>query len=127
MNFSVTIYQRKSGGQVTLTTIGFGPHAVSENGPNPSKVERRLAERLRKLASELEPNELARLELVRGTELRRIHLELTLRGRTGKYKASGRFPLIVEPHYPTRDRVVSIAYHPMRQREWFPLDEEEAI
>ena len=39
-------------------------------------------------------------------------------------KLSGVFPLILEPRWRTRDEPLTIAYHPARQDEWFPVDPE---
>ena len=63
-------------------------------------------------------------EMARGIELRRVRLTLKIDGPDGRFTVTGRFPLVVERRRTGPETWLTIAYHPARQDEWFPLDDD---
>jgi ATP-dependent Clp protease ATP-binding subunit ClpC len=123
-DFTIPLYQRRlDGGQVSLMTVGLGSLTAEETGPSAHKVERRLVDRLRATFSGAQPARLARFQLSPGTTLERVHLDLGIRTAGKRIRIAGRFPVIVEPRRTGDRERVLVAYHPLRQSEWFPADD----
>jgi ATP-dependent Clp protease ATP-binding subunit ClpC len=127
MNVTVPIYQTRTGSLFEWTTVGLGPHTRARSGFGQLKVQQGMTDDLRKLIAERAPSELPWFQLVRGTRLERVRVELTLRGAGKRRKVSGLCPLIVEPRWASEERRVQIAYHPSRQDEWLMLREDEPL
>ncbi len=134
LDFTIPLYQRRfEGGQVSLMTVGLGALTAEEVGPSPHKVERVLVDRLRALFSGAPAQQLARFQLSPGMSLERIHLDLSIRHAGKRIRISGRFPIILEPRRTGGDERAMLAFHPLRQGEWFlvddgaPLAEQAAI
>ncbi|GAB5540295.1 MAG: hypothetical protein SangKO_000550 [Sandaracinaceae bacterium] len=121
---TVTVYQRKRKAQLEWATVGLGARTLRRVGKSPTKIQRGLADELRKSIRNMSPMEVAALELVRGRRLRRVHLELTVADRK---RVSGRFPLVLEPRWRRPGERVVIAYHPLLGDQFFLVDEEELI
>jgi ATP-dependent Clp protease ATP-binding subunit ClpC len=127
MNLTIAIYQNRGPSGLQWTTLALGPHTRSRSGKSTVKLQRKLVEDLRQIIGELPVRDLSYFQLPRGIRLERVRLELDFkRVRTGAEtpKAAGLFPLILEPRWRTRSEPLTIAYHPARQDEWFPLDPE---
>ena len=122
MNFTIPIYQCKESGSLEWTTLGLGEFTSSKSGRTVGKVRQGLTDMLKKTIRSLKTNQLDAFTFNRGISLQRIHLELTLRSPIGKRKPSGRFPLILEPRWANETSQIVLAYHPLRQKEWFPVD-----
>ncbi len=73
------------------------------------------------------PGGLASLQLVRGRRLERPLVEVSVRNDEGRERFAKRIPLVIEPRPLGPDRVLRIAYHPLRQDEWFPVDEARPL
>ena len=127
MNLTVPIYQQRFGNTLVWTTLGLGPLVCSGRGRNAMKLQRSLIGELKAALAKLEPEQLIWLPFPRGIRLERLHLELTLRGPGGKRKVTGRYPVVVEPRGIGGDRRMLMAYHPFRQHEWVPLENEEQL
>jgi ATP-dependent Clp protease ATP-binding subunit ClpA/ATP-dependent Clp protease ATP-binding subunit ClpC len=125
MNITIPVYQTKRNSLYEWTTVGLGPHTLCKNGHSVHKVQQSLIGDLRRVVEGLKPSELPWFQLVRGTRLERLRLELGLRGEGRRRKVTGLCPLIVEPRWVSVDRRMLIAYHPARQAEWFPVREDE--
>ena len=122
--FTISVYQRKRDGQLEWTTLGLGPAGAARQGKSPTKLQRAMADDLRRHLAKSNPAALARFELVRGRRLRRVHFEITVRGEGKHAKASGLFPLVVEPRRRTMEETVTVAYHPLRQDDWFVVADD---
>lgn len=118
---TVTVYQRKRQAQLEWATVGLGARTLRRVGKSPTKIQRGLADELRKSIRNMSPMEVAALELVRGRRLRRVHLELTVADRK---RVSGRFPLVLEPRWRRPGERVVIAYHPLLGDQFFLVDED---
>jgi len=128
VNITVPIYQRVEGGQVHWTTLTLGPHTCSRSGRSALKVEQGLVSELKGAVQKLEPAQLEPLQLVRGVRLERVRLDLTLQPEKGaRRKVTGRFPLVLEPRWLNREARIQLVYHPERQQEWFPLEQDEQL
>jgi ATP-dependent Clp protease ATP-binding subunit ClpC len=92
-------------------------------GQSAHKVERKLVDRLRALFAAARPDQLSRCQLSTGMTLERVHLDLNVRSAGKRIRVAGRFPIVVEPRRLGGDERVLIAYHPLRQEAWFPVDE----
>ncbi|EDM76056.1 ClpA/B family protein [Plesiocystis pacifica SIR-1] len=125
MDLSVSVFQRKVGNTSTWWSVGFGPHEIQHSGRNLTKLRDRFVSDCRERVKDTKPRALAELQLVRGRELALVQLDLTVRASAGKERFTGRVPLILEPRPVGPDRVLHIAYHPLRPREWFPYPADE--
>ncbi|HKE20385.1 MAG TPA: AAA family ATPase [Kofleriaceae bacterium] len=92
-------------------------------GQSAHKVERKLVDRLRALFAGARPDQLARCQLGPGMALERLHLDIGVRSAGKRIRLAGRFPVVVEPRRLGGDERLLIAYHPLRQEAWFPVDE----
>jgi ATP-dependent Clp protease ATP-binding subunit ClpC len=129
MNCSVAVFQRSRQGQLEWTTLGLWPHRVNRRGKNPVKIQKGLVDELRKILLTVPPHGLAPFKVTRGIRIETLHLELGLPTGEGKLKVSGNFPLVIEPRPRTTDPddLLHVAYHPLRQSNWFPIDPEEPL
>ncbi len=128
LDFTIPLYQRRfEGGQVSLMTVGLGALTAEEVGPSPHKVERVLVDRLRASFSAAPAQQLARFQLSPGISLERLHLDLSIRHAGKRIRVAGRFPIILEPRRTGGDERVVLAYHPLRQGEWFPVDDDAPL
>jgi ATP-dependent Clp protease ATP-binding subunit ClpA/ATP-dependent Clp protease ATP-binding subunit ClpC len=127
MNLTIAVYQVRGPRGLEWTTLALGPHTRSRSGKSAVKLQRKLVEDLRTIIGELPVRELAYFQLPRGIRLERVRLELDFRrvqSGAETRKLAGLFPLILEPRWRTREEAMTIAYHPLRQDEWFPVDPE---
>ncbi|HYH97258.1 AAA family ATPase [Hyalangium sp.] len=127
MNLTIGIYQNRGPSGLQWTTLALGPHTRSRTGKSTVKLQRKLVDDLRTILGELPVRELSYFQLPRGIRLERVRLELDFkRVRTSAEvpRVAGLFPLILEPRWRTRNEPLTIAYHPARQDEWFPVDPE---
>ncbi|MCA9713998.1 MAG: ATP-dependent Clp protease ATP-binding subunit [Myxococcales bacterium] len=134
VDLSISIFQRKRGRNVEWYTLGLGAHNVHERGPNQAKVQQRVIDALRKALAKRWPRELEALDFVRGRRLEFLNLELNLpgggNGGGGRRRVHGVFPVIIEPRARGpgfKGEPIWIAYHPLRQREWFVHEESRAL
>ncbi|MDY7228502.1 AAA family ATPase [Hyalangium rubrum] len=130
MNLTIAIYQSRESSGLRWTTLALGPHTRSRTGKNTVKLQRKLVDELRTALGELPIRELSYFQLPRGIRLERVRLELDFkRVQAGAEtrRLSGVFPLILEPRWRTRAEPLTIAYHPLRQDEWFPIDPEQGL
>ncbi len=131
MNLTLAVYQsRDASGAFRWTTLGLGPHTRDREGRSTVKLQQKLVEELRGLIGRLPVRDLAWFQFPRGIRLERVQLELDFkRVRTAAEtrRLSGLFPLILEPRFRTRGELMTIAYHPARQGEWFPVDPDTGL
>ena len=127
VTLTIPIYQRKWAGALHWTTLGLGGHTAFRSGKSTTKLQQTLVEDLRKTIATLTPGDLEKFQFFRGTALHRSRLQLNLRLSGRRRKAAGLFPLIVEPRSFGGDGVVSVAYHPLRQAEWFVVNEDRSL
>jgi ATP-dependent Clp protease ATP-binding subunit ClpA/ATP-dependent Clp protease ATP-binding subunit ClpC len=130
MNLTIAVYQNREASGFKWTTLALGPHTRSRSGNSTVKLQRKLVDDLRTAIGELPIRELSYFQLPRGIRLERVRLELDFkRVRTSAEtrKLAGLFPLILEPRWRTRTQELTIAYHPSRQNEWFPVDPSESL
>jgi ATP-dependent Clp protease ATP-binding subunit ClpC len=126
MYVTIPIYEAKNEGIITWTTLSLGRHCFSRSGRNAVKIQRALVADLKKAMAELLPGDLERFQLPRGMQLERLHLELTLRGEKRR-QIAGLYPVVLEPRWASKQNRMVIAYHPLRQQEWFPVGEDEPL
>ena len=126
MNLTLAVYQtRDDSGLFQWTTLALGPHTRSRSGRAKVKLQQKLVEDLRQVIKEQPVRELSWFQLPPGIRLERVPLELDFkRVRSGAEtpRMAGLFPLILEPRWSTRETLLTLAYHPRRQHEWFPVD-----
>ena len=123
MDFSVSVFQRRTGHVSAWWSLGFGATPIVTAGRTSSKLRDRFVADCRERARTALPSELPALQLIRGRRLHHVQLDLTVRGDEGRIRFAGRIPLIIEPRPLGPDRSLTIAYHPMRAHEWFPVDD----
>ncbi|QRN92932.1 ATP-dependent Clp protease ATP-binding subunit [Archangium violaceum] len=126
MNLTLAVYQsRDASGTFRWITLGLGPHTRGREGRSTVKLQQKLVEDLRGIIGELPVRDLTWFQFPRGLRLERIQLELDFKRvhtAAETRRLSGVFPLILEPRFRTRGELMTIAYHPARQDEWFPVD-----
>lgn len=122
IDFSVSVFQRRTGNFSQWWSLGFGASPVVVAGRTSSKLRDRFVNDCRERARQAGPSEIPSLQLVRGRRLHHVQLDLNVRHEDGRVRFTGRVPLIVEPRPLGAQRTLEIAYHPMRPSEWFPLD-----
>ncbi|WP_224366720.1 AAA family ATPase [Hyalangium versicolor] len=130
MNLTIAIYQSRGPSGLEWTTLALGPYTRSRTGRNAIKLQRKLVDELRSVIGELPVRELSYFQLPRGIHLERVRLELDFKRvhtDAETRKLAGVFPLILEPRMRTRTEPLTIAYHPARQEEWFPVDPELSL
>jgi ATP-dependent Clp protease ATP-binding subunit ClpA/ATP-dependent Clp protease ATP-binding subunit ClpC len=127
IDFSVSVFQRRAGQHSQWWSLGFGAVPVVVAGRTSSKLRDRFVDDCRERARAALPIEVPDLQLIRGRRLHHVHLDLSVRNDDGRTRFTGRVPLIVEPRPLGPDRVVEIAYHPLRQYEWFPIDQTNGL
>ena len=130
MNLTIAVYQSREGNSFHWTTLGLGPYTRSRSGTSTVKLQQKLVEELRGVIGELPVRELSYFQLPRGLQLERVRLELDFkRVKAGAEtpRLTGLFPLILEPRWRTRGEAMTIAYHPSRQAEWFPVNPEDSL
>jgi ATP-dependent Clp protease ATP-binding subunit ClpC len=127
MDFSVAVFQRRQGPNSEWWAVGFGASMPYVGGRTSSKLRDRFVGLCRDVVNKTLPAGLAAMQLVRGRRLEKPMLDLSVRSDDGRERFAGRVPLIVEPRPLGPDRVLRIAYHPLRQDEWFPIDETRTL
>lgn len=127
MDFSVAVFQRRQGPNSEWWALGFGAPPPFVVGRTSSKLRDRFVVACRDVVTRTPPVGLAAMQLVRGRRLEKPMLELSVRNDEGRERFAGRVPLIVEPRMLGPDRTLRIAYHPLRQAEWFPIDEDRSL
>ncbi|HEX8433695.1 AAA family ATPase, partial [Archangium sp.] len=130
MNLTLAVYQSRDASGFRWTTLGLGPHTRGREGRSTVKLQRKLVDDLRTIIGELPVRELACFQFPRGIHLQRVRLELDFKrvhAGAETRRLSGVFPLILEPRWRTRGEEMTIAYHPLRQDEWFPIDPAESL
>ncbi len=123
MNFTISVYQQKGAGDLVWTTLGLGDHNLARRGKSPTKIQRAIGDVLKKAIRKMRPADAARLELVRGRQLKRVHLDIA----ASDGRASGRFPLVLEPRVCAPGKSLMLVYHPFRQDDFFVLPEEHRL
>ena len=128
MELTVAVYESRRWGTVRWSTLGLGEFNRSRQAKSPVKLRQRLIRDLRKALREVEPSRLEPLQLPVGMELKRLRLELALRGSSGgRRRRSGRFPLVIAPRQASPEHRLRVAYHPLRQGNWFPLGDDGSL
>ncbi|MFV8755312.1 AAA family ATPase [Nannocystaceae bacterium ST9] len=127
MDFSVAVFQRRQGPNSEWWALGFGAPPPFVGGRTSSKLRDRFVGLCRDMVARTLPTGLAAMQLVRGRRLEKPMLDLSVRGDEGRERFAGRVPLVVEPRPLGPERVLRIAYHPLRQDEWFPIDEQRNL
>ncbi|RLB54983.1 MAG: hypothetical protein DRJ42_07550 [Deltaproteobacteria bacterium] len=121
MNFSVAIYETRNDRGLLWRTVGLGPHDTVVTGRSDVRLQKSLADGLKAVLHALDPAEQHWFAVPQGVRLERVHLELSLGGRGGGGKrqtVTGRFPLVLVPHW-VRDGVRRTRYfHPARPQDW---------
>lgn len=120
MSFTISVYQRKRPGELEWHTLGLGALSTMRVGTSPTKLQRAIADDLKKAIRKMKPEDAAALELVRGRRLVRARVDVSFGGRG---RASGLFPVVLEPRLVAPGRTATIAYHPLRQDDWVVAEE----
>ncbi|GEM_PF-350183 len=127
LDFSVSVFQRNADREHTWEALHFGGQEISLDGRNTTKLRDRFIHMCREAIRQAAPAQLPDFQLVRGRRLARVRVELTVRCPEGRESFTGKLPLILEPRPIGPDRVMHIAYHPLRQQEWFPYKHEAEL
>lgn len=122
MQITVPIYQRKRSGLLEWTTLGLGAFTRTKRAAQQAKLHQQIVDELRKVIETAKPADLVAFDLKKGTQLRRVRIELGITDDGKRRRVSGIIPLILEPRAATDERNLVVAYHPERQDDWFPYD-----
>jgi ATP-dependent Clp protease ATP-binding subunit ClpA/ATP-dependent Clp protease ATP-binding subunit ClpC len=124
---TLAIYQRRTSDSFRWITLGLGPHTQIRAGRSPTRLQRKLVDHLRDAIAKVPAADLPLFRIPQSLRLERVHLELSLRGPSGLRRASGLFPLVVETRARTSREALTLAYHPARQDEWFPVRDTQPL
>ncbi|MEM6559156.1 MAG: AAA family ATPase [Myxococcota bacterium] len=125
MRVTVPVYQRRVDGVLEWTTLGLGSHTRTRRGRNAIKLQRVMADDLKKIIERGEDVRLAEFEMSRGLRLARVNLDLNLRSQEGqRTRAGGIFPLVLEPRSFSDETRGVIAYHPCDPGHWFVVRDD---
>jgi ATP-dependent Clp protease ATP-binding subunit ClpC len=124
MHFTIPLFERRAAGNVECVTLGLGPNTQRRSGGHAQKIHRRLIDDLRPVVEKMRARDLPRLTMPRGLRLERVRLELTLVSPGERRKASGVYPIVIEPRWASEDARLFFAYHPERQEESLPIRPE---
>lgn len=127
MNFTISVYQRKRGAYLEWTTLSLGPFSKSRSAISPAKVEQLLLDDLKGAIRAATSKEMVHLTAQRGTRLVRLRADMALSNGASRRRFTGEIPLILEQRRFSGTKTVTIAFHPHRQTEWFPVDEMENL
>src|SRR5690606_24236824 len=124
VSFTVSVYQRRRSERLEWFTLGLGALDTRAAGNSPTKMQRAIADELKKAIRKMTPREAAALELVRGRRLVRVRLDVPIGARG---RVSALFPVVLEPRSRGPGASVTVAYHPLRQDDWVALEEGELL
>jgi ATP-dependent Clp protease ATP-binding subunit ClpA/ATP-dependent Clp protease ATP-binding subunit ClpC len=130
VQLTIPLFERRTGGVFSCTTVALGPYSQREDGKNLHKVHTKITDRLRPMVAKANAWDLRRLQMPRGIRLERVRLELTLTGAGERRKVTGVYPIVIEPRWASATERLHLAYHPLRQGEAIvirpdlPLDEQ---
>ncbi|MFO0651537.1 MAG: AAA family ATPase [Polyangiales bacterium] len=127
MNVTVAVFQERIGSVFQWTTLGLGEHTKRERGAHPAKLQQKISAALREVIAKLAPRDLGAIELVRGTRLQVVRVELSLRHEGRRRKVTMLCPVVIEPRWASDETRFVVAYHPARQARWFPLHDDEPV
>jgi ATP-dependent Clp protease ATP-binding subunit ClpC len=127
LQFKLSAHVVRRNGLYRLTPVCGGLLDWTIESRDLTKARERAIERLRKEIPKLPRTLLPRIAAVQGRKLERLRLQFNVRGEDGKLEVTGVFPVIVEPRLASEERVLTIAYHPLRPAEWFELDPDKDL
>lgn len=127
MQATILIFERKTYEGVLCVTLHLGPETCRRFGRNMQKTHAKLVDDVRTVLRKAPPSALMRYEPVRGAQIVRVRLQLTLGGARERRKIAGLYPVVVEPRWVTAQRRVSFAFHPLRPEEVVPVRDDEAL
>jgi ATP-dependent Clp protease ATP-binding subunit ClpC len=128
MNFSIPVYQIKSARSVRWITTGLGGGRTLEaSARSATKAQRKLTDALRKAIGQCDPAEVRAFCVAAPCRLERTRIELTVRTEGRRYSVAGLFPLIVMPRWLDEANQVRIAFHPLRQDDWFVVRDDQPL
>jgi ATP-dependent Clp protease ATP-binding subunit ClpA/ATP-dependent Clp protease ATP-binding subunit ClpC len=122
VHFTIPLFERRAAGRFSCATLGLGSRSQQKDGKSLHKVHRAIEDALRAAIGKARAEDLRRFQMARGISLARVRLELTLAGEGGRRKATGMFPIVVEPRWASERERVHVAYHPHRQGDAVPVD-----
>lgn len=130
LDFSVAVFQRRTNHHNSWWALGFADAAgrpVSVAGRSASKLREQFVASCRESLRDRLPQQLPELQLIRGRRLLRIETTIAVRRGGRRHRFVGQLPIIVEPRPLGPNKTLRIAYHPLRQHEWFPLADPEQL
>jgi ATP-dependent Clp protease ATP-binding subunit ClpC len=122
VHFTIPVFERRGAGDFACSTLGLGPFGRQRAGKNLHKVHQGIVDALRTEIGKATAQELRRFAPARGISLSRVRLTLTLAGEGGRRKASGVFPIVIEPRWASAGERLHVAYHPLRQDDALSVD-----
>ena len=127
MQATILIFERKTLDGVLCVTSHLGPKTCRRFGRNMQKTHSKLVEDVRGVMRKAPATTLMRYEPVRGAQLVRVRLQLTLTSKSERRKIAGLYPVVVEPRWVTPEQRLSYAFHPLRPEEVVPVRDDEAL
>ena len=130
MNVIVPVFQRRlRGGQFEWRTVGLGPGRDQVlRGPSVGKLQINLADKLRERIRDETPAAMRHYEMSSGISLSHAKLAANLRTERGRFRVSGRFPIVLEPRTLVPGASwMTIAFHPARPEQWFVRDADVTL
>ena len=124
MEVRLTVYHAREGQRVVWVPLGLGAHAERFEAAHENKLREQLTQHYRELLRTLPIPETARFELSRGARLVSARVDLSLQSEGKRRKVSLTVPLVLLSLFSGAGPRVNVAFHPLRQGDWFAFRPE---
>ncbi len=124
MEVRLTVYHVREGQRVLWAPLGLGALFHRFEGAHENKLRDHLTQHYREVLRELPTADVARFELSRGARLVSVRVDLTLQSEGKRHKRSMTVPLVMLSHWVGPTPRVTVAFHPLRQGDWFAFRPE---
>ncbi|MBK6530583.1 MAG: ATP-dependent Clp protease ATP-binding subunit [Deltaproteobacteria bacterium] len=125
MEVRLTVYHAREGQRVVWVPLGLGAHGQRFEASHENKLRDQLTQHYRELLRTLPLPEAARFELTRGARLVSVRVDLTLQTEGRRRKLSMSVPLVLLSLFSGAGPRVQVAFHPLRQGDWFAFRPEQ--
>ena len=125
MEVRLTVYHAREGQRVVWVPLGLGALGKRFEASHENKLREQLTQHYRELLRSLPIPEAARFELTRGAHLGSVRVDLTLQTDGRRRKLSMSVPLVQLSLFSGAGPRVQVAFHPLRQGDWFAFRPEQ--
>ncbi len=118
MNFAIAVYESRSPSGLVWRTLGLGAYDEKASGRTDVRLQKALTDTLKARLCKLEPAAQHLFDFPVGIHLSREHLELSFKGGGKRQTVTGRFPIVLMPHWVREGERRTRYFHPARPEQW---------